>query len=188
MFLEAKKSILSIAVNRSIVWILRHFIRFQVFEVAPSLHMVELRKTGGDTLEFHNVRSKKEAFLKYAFSQLFKITNMISWDFACSSTRISHQSWKISCGKPNLTQLRNRQSDTEGPVYLTRPHWDRPPYLAWYCYVFFTGTTLAVKISCKRELLNERNCTQHIRRGPPWDALSIAMGCQIGILNASVVT
>lgn len=27
----------------------------QVFEVAPSLHMVELRKTGGDTLEFHNV-------------------------------------------------------------------------------------------------------------------------------------
>jgi hypothetical protein len=25
----------------------------QVFEVAPSLHMVELRKTGGDTLEFH---------------------------------------------------------------------------------------------------------------------------------------
>lgn len=28
---------------------------FQVFEVAPSLHMVELRKIGGDTLEFHNV-------------------------------------------------------------------------------------------------------------------------------------
>jgi hypothetical protein len=26
-----------------------------VFEVAPSLHMVELRKTGGDTLEFHKV-------------------------------------------------------------------------------------------------------------------------------------
>ncbi|KAK8446910.1 hypothetical protein SEVIR_9G561900v4 [Setaria viridis] len=26
----------------------------EVFEVAPSLHMVELRKTGGDTLEFHN--------------------------------------------------------------------------------------------------------------------------------------
>ncbi|XP_027335727.1 CBL-interacting serine/threonine-protein kinase 9 isoform X4 [Abrus precatorius] len=25
----------------------------EVFEVAPSLHMVELRKTGGDTLEFH---------------------------------------------------------------------------------------------------------------------------------------
>jgi hypothetical protein len=29
---------------------------FQVFEVAPSLHMVELRKIGGDTLEFHKVR------------------------------------------------------------------------------------------------------------------------------------
>ena len=25
----------------------------EVFEVAPSVHMVELRKTGGDTLEFH---------------------------------------------------------------------------------------------------------------------------------------
>lgn len=25
----------------------------EVFEVAPSLHMVELRKTRGDTLEFH---------------------------------------------------------------------------------------------------------------------------------------
>lgn len=31
-------------------WCLLHF---QVFEVAPSLHMVELRKIGGDTLEFH---------------------------------------------------------------------------------------------------------------------------------------
>lgn len=28
---------------------------FQVFEVAPSLYMVELRKSGGDTLEFHHV-------------------------------------------------------------------------------------------------------------------------------------
>lgn len=27
----------------------------QVFEVAPSLFMVELRKKGGDTLEYHNV-------------------------------------------------------------------------------------------------------------------------------------
>ncbi|GAB2224086.1 hypothetical protein Droror1_Dr00004833 [Drosera rotundifolia] len=26
----------------------------EVFEVAPSLHVVEMRKTGGDTLEFHN--------------------------------------------------------------------------------------------------------------------------------------
>ena len=29
---------------------------FQVFEVAPSLCMVEIRKAGGDTLEFHKVR------------------------------------------------------------------------------------------------------------------------------------
>ncbi|KHN06353.1 CBL-interacting serine/threonine-protein kinase 9 [Glycine soja] len=34
---------------------------FVVFEVAPSLHMVELRKTGGDTLEFH------KAFLQKLF-------------------------------------------------------------------------------------------------------------------------
>ncbi|GJZ02839.1 CBL-interacting serine/threonine-protein kinase 9-like protein isoform X1 [Tanacetum coccineum] len=27
----------------------------EVFEVAPSLHMAKLRKTGGDTLESHNV-------------------------------------------------------------------------------------------------------------------------------------
>ncbi|XP_029128719.1 CBL-interacting serine/threonine-protein kinase 9 isoform X3 [Cajanus cajan] len=30
-----------------------HKRNYKVFEVAPSLHMVELRKTGGDTLEFH---------------------------------------------------------------------------------------------------------------------------------------
>ena len=34
-----------------------------MFEVAPSLHVVELRKTGGDTLEFHKVGSvPREAF------------------------------------------------------------------------------------------------------------------------------
>ncbi|KAF3616752.1 CBL-interacting protein kinase 9 [Capsicum annuum] len=30
---------------------------YKVFEVAPSLHLVELRKTGGDTLEFHKAHS-----------------------------------------------------------------------------------------------------------------------------------
>lgn len=40
---------------------LQHFVLvisqmlLQIFEVAPSLHMVELRKAGGDTLEFHKV-------------------------------------------------------------------------------------------------------------------------------------
>lgn len=29
--------------------------KLQIFEVAPSLHMVEVRKAGGDTLEFHKV-------------------------------------------------------------------------------------------------------------------------------------
>ena len=33
---------------------------WQVFQVAPSLFMVEVRKSGGDTLEFHKVLSNCE--------------------------------------------------------------------------------------------------------------------------------
>ncbi|XP_043716527.1 CBL-interacting serine/threonine-protein kinase 9-like isoform X1 [Telopea speciosissima] len=36
----------------------------EVFEVAPTLHMVELRKTGGDTLEFHNFYKSFSSGLK----------------------------------------------------------------------------------------------------------------------------
>ncbi|KAJ4728041.1 Non-specific serine/threonine protein kinase [Melia azedarach] len=36
----------------------------EVFEVAPSLHMVEVRKTGGDTLEFHKFYKKFSSGLK----------------------------------------------------------------------------------------------------------------------------
>ncbi|CAL9100542.1 unnamed protein product [Musa acuminata subsp. burmannicoides] len=36
----------------------------EVFEVAPSLHMVELRKTGGDTLEFHKFYKNFSSGLK----------------------------------------------------------------------------------------------------------------------------
>ncbi|KAJ6972604.1 CBL-interacting serine/threonine-protein kinase 9-like [Populus alba x Populus x berolinensis] len=36
----------------------------EVFEVAPSLHMVELRKIGGDTLEFHNFYKSFSSGLK----------------------------------------------------------------------------------------------------------------------------
>ncbi|KAJ8436897.1 hypothetical protein Cgig2_017322 [Carnegiea gigantea] len=36
----------------------------KVFEVAPSLHVVELRKTGGDTLEFHNFYKSFSSGLK----------------------------------------------------------------------------------------------------------------------------
>ncbi|ONK72774.1 uncharacterized protein A4U43_C04F23070 [Asparagus officinalis] len=36
----------------------------EVFEVAPSLHMVELRKTGGDTLEFHQFYKSFSSSLK----------------------------------------------------------------------------------------------------------------------------
>ncbi|KAM7511859.1 hypothetical protein LguiB_010734 [Lonicera macranthoides] len=36
----------------------------EVFEVAPSVHMVELRKTGGDTLEFHKFYKNVSSGLK----------------------------------------------------------------------------------------------------------------------------
>ncbi|KAL5209885.1 hypothetical protein ABZP36_005508 [Zizania latifolia] len=36
----------------------------EVFEVAPSLHMVDVRKTGGDTLEFHNFYKSFSSELK----------------------------------------------------------------------------------------------------------------------------
>lgn len=36
----------------------------EVFEVAPSLHLVELRKTGGDTLEFHKFYKNFSSGLK----------------------------------------------------------------------------------------------------------------------------
>lgn len=36
----------------------------EVFEVAPSLHMVELRKTGGDTLEYHKFYKSFSSGLK----------------------------------------------------------------------------------------------------------------------------
>eukprot|EP00268_Persea_americana_P029986 TRINITY_DN28_c1_g1_i8.p1 TRINITY_DN28_c1_g1~~TRINITY_DN28_c1_g1_i8.p1 ORF type:complete len:130 (+),score=31.56 TRINITY_DN28_c1_g1_i8:452-841(+) len=36
----------------------------EVFEVAPSVHMVELRKTGGDTLEFHKFYKSFSSGLK----------------------------------------------------------------------------------------------------------------------------
>lgn len=36
--------------------LLLHFLLvYQIFQVAPSLHMVEVRKAKGDTLEFHKV-------------------------------------------------------------------------------------------------------------------------------------
>lgn len=33
---------------------------FQILEVAPSLYMVEMRKSEGDTLEFHKVSSMQK--------------------------------------------------------------------------------------------------------------------------------
>lgn len=41
-----------------------------MFEVAPSLHVIELRKTGGDTLEFHKVG--ENAFLMNLIGSVLK--------------------------------------------------------------------------------------------------------------------
>ncbi|CAJ1976027.1 unnamed protein product [Sphenostylis stenocarpa] len=69
----------------------------QVFEVAPSVHMVELRKTGGDTLEFHKACQSSYSLLliQKDNSYLFEIFPL--W-FVCSSTKFSHQGCKTLCG------------------------------------------------------------------------------------------
>jgi hypothetical protein len=87
---------------------------------------------------------------------------------ACSSTRISHQSWKISCGKLNLMQVWNRRSDTQGIcVTYDVTLWDRPPPrvipLVWYC-MFFLLVPHWQSISCTELLLNERSCTRDMKR------------------------
>lgn len=41
-------------------YIMRIMCSNQVFQVAPSLHMVEIRKAKGDTLEFHKVHYSAE--------------------------------------------------------------------------------------------------------------------------------
>lgn len=44
----------------SVLWIVPNaFVNhaFQILEVAPSIYMVEMRKSEGDTLEFHKVSS-----------------------------------------------------------------------------------------------------------------------------------
>lgn len=77
----------------------------QVFEVAPSLHMVELRKTGGDTLEFNKVceNYSDSQFITFlavwhcSFSVLVMLVgmklNFFHW-FKCSFTKYFHQDWK----------------------------------------------------------------------------------------------
>ncbi|TQE13378.1 hypothetical protein C1H46_000945 [Malus baccata] len=51
----------------------------EVFEMAPSVHMVELRKTGGDTLEFHKA-SEHFSFKHFPYS--FSRANVLSTDSA----------------------------------------------------------------------------------------------------------
>lgn len=52
----------------------------QVFQVAPSLHMVEVRKAKGDTLEFHKVFLLPPPFLLNCFTlSLIPIVNIMCW-------------------------------------------------------------------------------------------------------------
>lgn len=63
---------------------------FQILEVAPSLYMVELRKSQGDTLEFHKV-SLMQKICMYLFIEvqlrslymkkavLFSISTLLLW-------------------------------------------------------------------------------------------------------------
>jgi hypothetical protein len=44
--------------------VLNYDVQLQVFEVAPSLFMVELRKAHGDTLEYHNFYNELSKGLK----------------------------------------------------------------------------------------------------------------------------
>lgn len=44
----------------------------QVFEVAPSLYMVEVRKAVGDTLEYHKVNMRPVNSLVYGLKSVFE--------------------------------------------------------------------------------------------------------------------
>ncbi|KZV50884.1 CBL-interacting protein kinase 9 [Dorcoceras hygrometricum] len=55
----------------------------EVFEVAPSLHMVELRKTGGDTLEFHKACQYLTLSLLDSLFYVFRLTDYLN-SFAIS--------------------------------------------------------------------------------------------------------
>lgn len=77
--------------------------------MAPSVLMVELRKTGGDTLEFHKACESSYVF----FFCLFFFGLVINYDdiplwFICSSTKSSHQGCKTLCGiqKKRSEELR----------------------------------------------------------------------------------
>jgi hypothetical protein len=62
--------------------VLNYDVQLQVFEVAPSLFMVELRKAHGDTLEYHNVctfciSSSKLVLYSQTFSRLTWIVSLL---------------------------------------------------------------------------------------------------------------
>lgn len=80
----------------------------QIFEVAPSLYMVELRKSRGDTLEFHKVRM----FICFHFwlyltkfwavfppHKILHVICLLNCFDVHSSTRISPLGWKTLSGR-----------------------------------------------------------------------------------------
>lgn len=77
--------------------------QLQVFEVAPSLHMVELRKTGGDTLEFHKVCEGASFSLCISYMWMWNDwgANNYGLIIECSSTKTSLRDLRMLFGQRN---------------------------------------------------------------------------------------
>ncbi|KAH9731291.1 CBL-interacting serine/threonine-protein kinase 9 [Citrus sinensis] len=58
---------------------------YKVFEVAPTLHIVEVRKTGGDTLEFHKFYKKFSSGLKDVVWQAEENKEELRWIYLYTS-------------------------------------------------------------------------------------------------------
>ncbi|KAJ9548653.1 hypothetical protein OSB04_021196 [Centaurea solstitialis] len=75
----------------------------EVFEVVPSLFMVDVRKAAGDTLEYHKARNFNHfLYLSKLFIQVFFLEEFYK-DFC---TKLDHIIWKPKEGLPNSTLYR----------------------------------------------------------------------------------
>nr|POE75068.1 isoform 4 of cbl-interacting serine/threonine-protein kinase 9 [Quercus suber] len=83
----------------------------EVFEVAPSLHMVELRKTGGDTLEFH--KACKLFFFPTLVFEVAPSLHMVELRKTGGDTLEFHKFYKsFSSGLKDI--MWNSEENTEG--------------------------------------------------------------------------
>nr|GMD17679.1 CBL-interacting serine/threonine-protein kinase 3-like isoform X1 [Ipomoea batatas] len=92
----------------------------EVFQVAPSLHMVEVRKAKGDTLEFHKVHSsvffffffRKQgtllvtvisvSYLDFAFQQACEVFSIIYYKKYKCAVRLSAQAFSLDGTNPSI--------------------------------------------------------------------------------------